>query len=115
MINAADAAMVAITKNPLASPSVPPAQNTIGKDKEVIKIVPIWAPSILKPVKFVLSWLSDEILGVKEEKGTLTIVKHVLCNMLIKISERTNNQPSNGGIQNNRIKDKASGKLPKSK
>ena len=42
------------------------------------------------------------ILGVKEEKGTLTIVKQVLCKILINIRERTNNHPSKGGTQNKR-------------
>jgi hypothetical protein len=55
------------------------------------------------------------ILGVKEEKGTLTIVKQVLCKILINTRERTNNHPSKGGTQNNRTKDKARGKLPNSK
>ena len=41
IINAAEAAIMDIIKKPLASPSIPPAQNTIGKDREVIRIVPI--------------------------------------------------------------------------
>ena len=77
--------------------------------------MPVWAPNILKPVKFVLSSLSEVILGVKEENGTLTIVKHVLCKILININETINNGPSKGGTQNKRTNDKARGMLPKSK
>ena len=59
-------------------------QKTIGNARPAMRLVPVWAPSILNPVRFVLSLLSEVILGVRDEKGTLTIVKNVLCNILIK-------------------------------
>ena len=58
--------------------SPPPNQRTIGKPRAEIVKVPKDAPSILAVVSFVLSSLSSVILAVKEEYGTLTMVKHVL-------------------------------------
>ena len=109
-------AIVAKATNPGASASgpdaSPPAHRIIGNAQRAIKLVPVCAPSILNPVRLVLSVLSDVILGVREEKGTLTIVKHVLCSMFAKTKKKNNEYPSKGGAQKRRIKDKAKGMFP---
>ena len=104
-------AIAAKTINPELSSS-PPTQKIIGKAKSAIKFVPVCAPIILKPVRFVLSWLSDVILGVSEEKGTLTKVKQVRCNKFANNKNRNNIVPSNGGTQNSSTKDNAKGMFP---
>ena len=48
-----------------------------GKPNDDINNVPKEAPIIRAVVNLVLSSLSDDNLGVKDEYGTLTIVKQV--------------------------------------
>ena len=62
---------------PIAS-SPPPNHKTIGNPKAETERVPNEAPIIRAVVSFVRSSLSSVILAVREEYGTLTIVKHVL-------------------------------------
>ena len=52
--NAVKPAIVAKTTNPKLSSS-PPTQKIIGNASNAMRFVPVCAPSILKPVKFVLS------------------------------------------------------------
>tara|TARA_Y100000741_G_scaffold306936_1_gene249572 strand:+ start:233 stop:544 length:312 start_codon:yes stop_codon:yes gene_type:complete len=96
---------------PLASSPIP-NQNTIGKAKADIKLVPVWAPIILKPVRLVLCSLSSVILGVKEEKGTLTIVKHVLCSKFANKRNIKRAVPSKGGAHIRRTNERAKGMFP---
>jgi hypothetical protein len=104
-------AIAAINKKPFAS-FPKPVQKTIGNARPAMRLVPVWAPSIRNPVRFVLSLLSEVILGVRDEKGTLTIVKNVLCNILIKTNTINKSTPSKGGTQKRRTKDKAKGIFP---
>ena len=97
--------------NPKAS-FVPPKNKTIGNPKAETVKVPNEAPIILAVVSFVLSSLSSVILAVKDEYGTLTIVKHVLCNKFIANKKTKSSAPSNGGTQNNKMKEKANGIAP---
>tara|TARA_B100001564_G_scaffold353825_1_gene363411 strand:+ start:1128 stop:1370 length:243 start_codon:yes stop_codon:yes gene_type:complete len=75
--------------------------------------VPKEAPIILAVVNLVLSSLSSVILAVREEYGTLTIVKHDLCNKLTASKKIKSFAPSNGGTQNNKTKEQAKGIAPK--
>ena len=97
--------------NPKAS-SAPPNHNTIGNPNADTERVPKEAPSILAVVSLVRSSLSSVILAVKEEYGTLTIVKHVRCTKLAVNKNIKSFVPSYGGTQNNRIKEKANGIAP---
>ena len=63
--------------NPSAS-SPPPNHSTIGKPSAETERVPKEAPIIRAVVSLVRSSLSSVILAVREEYGTLTIVKDVL-------------------------------------
>ena len=97
--------------NPDAS-FVPPKNKTIGKPKAETVKVPKEAPIILAVVNFVLSSLSSVILAVRDEYGTLTIVKQVLCNKFTANKKIKSFAPSNGGTQNSKIKEKANGIAP---
>ena len=83
-----------------------------GKPNDDINNVPNEAPIIRAVVNLVLSSLSDDNLGVKDEYGTLTIVKHVLWNKFIANKKTKSSAPSNGGAQNNKMKEKANGIAP---
>ena len=107
-------AIEAKTINPILSSS-PPTQKIIGKAKRAIRFVPVWAPNILKPVKLVLSRLSEVILGVRDENGTLTNVKQVLWSKFANKRKKNSEEPSRGGTQNSKTNDKAKGILPNNK
>jgi hypothetical protein len=52
---------------------------------------------------------------VRDENGTLTKVKHVLCNKFANKRKKNSEEPSRGGTQNNKTNDKAKGILPNNK
>ena len=96
---------------PIAS-SPPPNHKTIGKPRAETERVPKEAPIIRAVVSLVRSSLLSVILAVREEYGTLTMVKHVLCNKLT-VNKKTNNiSPSNGGTQKSKTNERASGIAP---
>ena len=84
-----------------------------GKPNDDINNVPKEAPIIRAVVNLVLSSLSDDNLGVKDEYGTLTIVKQVRWRILIINKLKNSEKPVKGGIQNNKTKESASGTVPK--
>ncbi len=97
--------------NPRAS-SPPPNHKIIGNPSAEMVNVPKEAPIILAVVSFVLSSLSSVILAVKDEYGTLTMVKHVRCKRFAVNRKIKSSVPWNGGTQNRRIKESASGMAP---